>query len=132
MRVTVLGYLSVLGLALLGPAAAQPVSAPQKQNRCFFSSQFENWRASDAKTIYIRVNLNRYYRLDLSNACPTLLWPDAHLITKIRGSNSVCSAIDWDLEVSQGYPSLPSACIVKTMTELSPEEAAALPKKIKP
>jgi hypothetical protein len=93
---------------------------------------FENWKAPDAKTIYIRVNLHQYYRLDLAASCPALLWPDSHLITTWRGSDTVCSALDWDLKVSQGFHSIPEACIVEAMTALTAEEAAAIPKKFKP
>jgi hypothetical protein len=44
----------------------------------------------------------------------------------------VCSALDWDLKVSQGEDSIPQGCIVKTMTALTSEEAAAILKKFKP
>jgi hypothetical protein len=114
------------------PAAAQPVAAP---NGCFLSSQFENWKAPDDKTIIIRVNMNRYYRLDLSAACPELRWPSVHLVTKVTGSDWICSANDWDLQVSEneiGSPGVTMACIVKSMTALSPAEVAAIPPKYKP
>jgi hypothetical protein len=53
----------------------------------------------------------------------------------VHGPDTICSAIDWDLKVStstdlRGGMAVP--CIVKTMTELSPDEAAAIPKKFKP
>jgi hypothetical protein len=45
----------------------------------------------------------------------------------------VCGAADWDLKVSRDVPgSLPSHCIVKTMTPLSQAEADAIPKAFKP
>ena len=113
-------------------AAIPPASAADGANQCFFSSQFESWRAPDAKTIFIRVNHHNYYRLDLANACSALLWPDAHLITKVHGPDTICSPLDWDLKVGQGFPSIPEPCIVKTMTKLSPAEAESIPKKFKP
>jgi hypothetical protein len=94
---------------------------------------FENWKAPDAKTIYIRVNLRQYYRLDLATSCPTLLSANSHLITKWRGSSWVCSALDWDLKVSDDpMRGFASPCIVKTMTPLSESEAASIPRKFKP
>jgi hypothetical protein len=115
-------------------ALADPVPATAKPPQsCFFISQFESWKAPDNKTIYIRVNTNRFYRLDLSSSCPTLTYPDAHLITKTRGSSTVCTALDWDLSVGQAAPrGFPMGCIVKTMTPLTPEQVAAIPKKFKP
>jgi hypothetical protein len=120
-----------IGIGLIS-AGAQPLPASGIPNQCFSSREFESWRAGDAKTIYIRVRSRRYYRLDLQNQCPQLLWPDAHLITKFHGSDRICSAIDWNLQVTEAPPSIPTPCIVKKMTELSPAEVAALPIKSKP
>lgn len=115
----------VLGIA---PADAQPA-----QNACFLITEFRGWKAPDAKTIFIRVGFDRVYRLDLTNTCSLLSSPGSHLITKTRGPDLVCSAIDWDLSVSQPPPgNIPEHCIVKKMTLLSPDETAAIPQKFKP
>lgn len=113
------------------PAFAQPVAAAHDQ--CFRIEEFQSWRAPDPRTIYIRVLSDKYYRLDLAGTCPALKTPDAHLITHTRGPDSVCSAIDWDLKVSEG-PSFQFSepCIVKTMTPLTPADVAAIPKGFKP
>src|ERR1700761_3394448 len=122
----------VFGLATATPASA--VSTPPIDGgRCFFTQSFQNWKAPDDKTIIIRVNLNQYYRLDLANSCTQLKWPSSHLITRWRGSNSVCSALDWDLKVSQGDTrGFATPCIVKTMTPLTAVQAAAIPKHFRP
>jgi hypothetical protein len=136
MRDTIIRYAAAAGIAAaftvssLNPAEAQAPSAPH--NTCFYSSEFENWKAPDARTLYIRVGLHRFFRLDLAADCNSLLWPGSHLITEIRGSETICSALDWDLKVSQGTHDIAEACIVKTMTELSPTESDAIPKKFKP
>lgn len=111
-------------------ANAQPAHTTGSQ--CFVINQLEDWRAPDTKTIYIRVLLNKYYRLDLSAACPDLKWPESHLITNTRGPDTVCSAVDWDLKVAPDLRGIPEPCIVKTMTLLTPDEVAAIPKKFKP
>ena len=116
----------------IAPAAAQPAAAPASNGRCFTSSQFENWRAADAKTIIVRVRGNHYYRLDLGVRCFGLMAPNPRLITTFRGSNVICSGTDWDLKVSAGLNEPPVPCIVRTMTELSPTEVSALPPKTKP
>jgi len=132
MRGLVLSSVFVLAT---GIAAAQPATPPppaQKARSCFFVNEFQNWRAQDDHTMFIRTNTNHYYRLDMSGSCPALLWPDAHLIMNVRGPDTICSAIDWDLKVSQGFHDIPVPCIVKTMTPLTDAEAAAIPKKFKP
>ncbi len=132
MRLIIAGLCAASVLLLSPPLAAADSAAPTKPSSCFFVNQFENWKAPDAKTIYIRVSMHNYYRLDLAGSCSELLWPDSHLITIFHGSDTVCSALDWDLQVGQGMHSIPEPCIVKTMTALTPDEAAAIPKKFKP
>ena len=119
-------------LALSLPATAQQAPKKPTASQCFYSNRIENWKATDAKTIYLRVGLQNYYRLDLANACQALKWPGAFLITKIHGPNLICGAVDWDLHVATSWRDIPQACIVKKMTKLSKEDAAALPQKFKP
>jgi hypothetical protein len=130
--VLAMGLVTGLSLTAAAQGPAQTPAPPPKHNTCFYSSEFQGWKAPDAHTIFIRVGVHRYFRLDLANACQTLLWPDSHLITHVRGSDSICSAIDWDMKVSQSPNGIPEACIVKTMTELTPAEVAAIPPKFKP
>jgi len=119
----------LFSVAMLGVANAAPIDA----GKCFLIPQFQNWKALDDHTMYIRVNMNHYYRIDMAGRCSSLAWPDAHLITHWRGTSSVCSALDWDLKVEQSQPGgIAEPCIVKTMTPLTATEAAAIPKKFKP
>ncbi|HWA30612.1 MAG TPA: DUF6491 family protein [Rhizomicrobium sp.] len=135
MRCSGFALAAVVGLSMLGaPAFADTV--PPTPNKCFSMRDMENWKAPDARTIYIRVNINRFYRLDLAAPCQSLLQPNTHLVTKTRGSDQVCNGIDWDLAVSDtiGEPGrgFRQACIVKTQTPLTAAEVAAIPKKFKP
>ena len=57
---------------------------------------------------------------------------DVHLITKVHGGGSYCSALDFDLSVVSEPYGIPVACIVSKMTALTPDEAAALPKDLRP
>jgi hypothetical protein len=118
-------FAPMLFVLSLSPALAQ--------SKCFSMRDFSGWRAPDDKTIYVRALASQYYRLDLSTECPMLTSPGVHLITKTRGSDQVCSGVDWDLAVSQDtIGHIASHCIVKTMTPLTKEEADAIPKKYKP
>jgi len=115
----------------VGVALAQPAAAPKK-NACFFITEFDNWKAPDNKTMYISTKGKRYYRLDMAGTCSALTGINPHLITQWRGTSTVCSNLDWDLKVARSPGSPGEACIVKTMTELTPEEVNAIPKKFKP
>jgi len=129
-------------LVLTVPALAQSTPAPSPksakaapaENQCFLINQFEDWRAPNDKMMYIRVNLDEYFRIDMSGECPELTYPDPHLITVWRGTNEVCGPLDWDLKVADGTGpgSFSVPCIVKAQTRLTPAEVAAIPKKYKP
>jgi hypothetical protein len=109
-----------------------PVSADAARS-CFPTHALDSWKAQNAKTIFLRVSQTRYYRLDLGASCPLLTEQGVHMTTLTSGSDLICGAADWDLRVSRDVPgSLPSHCIVKTMTPLSQAEADAIPKEFKP
>ena len=131
MRAFVLGALAA-GIVLAAQPAAAVSTPPRDAGRCFFVQDFKTWRAPDEHTLYIRVNQDQYYRLDLANRCAALKWPASHLITQWRGATSVCAAIDWDLQVAQTPGIGREACIVKTMTPLTAKEAADIPEKFRP
>jgi hypothetical protein len=118
-----------LGLGFgISTATAQPA-----HSQCFSIRDFHSWKALDARTLYIRVDTRRYFRLDLETSCPLLLSQNSHLVTKWRGSSWVCSAIDWDLKVSDDpIRGFASPCIVRKMTALTDSEAAAIPRKDRP
>jgi hypothetical protein len=121
------------GVAVILSACASNGRPGDKLAReCFSSTEWSGWRASpDSKSIYIRVGVNRTFRIDLASACPELQEPDAHLVTKIHGSPWICDPLDLDLKVSVGH-GFRTACFVSDITPLSADEAAALPKDLRP
>jgi hypothetical protein len=123
-----------MGLGL-SAAAAQPPSQAASQPAppaCFQISDWSGWKISpDAKSMYIRVNISRIYRLDFGAACSAAKFGNPHLITRTRGPSLICTALDLDLRVSQG-PGMAVPCIVSNISQLSKEEAAALPRELKP
>ncbi len=126
-----------LSMVLIAALSVSPVvlAQPQGSNRgqaCFFSRDFQQWRSPNPNTIYIRVGVNRFYRLDLSVPCPALQFPDAHLVSVFRGSDTVCAPIDWDLRVAQYPQGITEQCIVQAMTRLTPEQASAIPPRFRP
>jgi hypothetical protein len=126
-------YLKTLllgGLAACAAAAAPAAQAASDQ--CFYSHDWDGWKATpDSKTIFIKVGVNKIYRIDLARECPTLQAPYAHLITDTPDNNAICTALDLDLRVSDNGGSK-VACIPSSIRQLSPEEASALPKNLRP
>ena len=60
-----------------------------------------------------------------------LLMGDVHLINIARGGDMVCNPIDLDLFVSDNH-GFKTPLFVKTITKLTPEQVAALPKTLHP
>ena len=71
------------------------------------------------------------YKVDLAYGSSQLTWPGTHLISIVRGVDSVCSPLDLDLRVSDGF-GMAIPIRAKTITKLTPEQIAAIPKKYKP
>ena len=119
---------------LLSPVVrAQPQAQDSNRSQaCFFSRDFQQWRSPDPNTIFIRVGVNQFYRLGLAAPCTALQFPDAHLVNVFHGSDTVCAPIDWDLRVAQSPQGITQQCIVKSMTRLTPDQAAAIPPRFRP
>jgi hypothetical protein len=110
------------------PALADTAASTQS---CFFANQWQSWKSPSPDVILIRVNLHDVYRLQLTGPSPELNYPDVHLISEFHGSDSVCGPLDLQLEVSDGH-GFRVPIIVRSMTKLTPEEAAAIPPKFRP
>jgi hypothetical protein len=117
--------LSALALAALPAAAAT-------NHPCFFVSQWQGWKADGPNVLYLRVNLSDIYRADLSAGSQQLTWPGSyHLISRVEGTNSVCGPLDLQLAVADGH-GFYQPLIVRSLVKLTPEEAAALPRSLRP
>jgi Family of unknown function (DUF6491) len=131
MKAPLLLAAAALGLAGAAHAATPAAAAPAKPvSQCFFSRDWAGWRAPDDHTLYLRVNVRDIYQVDLVGGSSSLLWPDSHLISEVRGSDSICNPIDLDLKVANDHVVEP--LFVKSLTKLTPEQVAAIPKKFLP
>jgi hypothetical protein len=126
---------AILGLAaasLIGLSSAYADPAGSRPSRCFNARDWRGWTVTpDGKSMFIRTGVRNIYRLDFANGCRAARGIGVHLVTRIRGSSSICSPLDLDLKVSDGL-GFASPCIVSGITALSTDEAAALPKALKP
>jgi len=119
-----------VALALAGAASAATTDA---RNSCFRSSDWEGWKAPNENTLYLKVRMHDIYRVDLSAGSPALKWPSTHLVNVLHGSDLICSPLDLQLSVADsGGGGFHTFLIAKAITKLTPEEAAAIPKKDQP
>jgi hypothetical protein len=123
-----------VSLALLAAVALIPATAwaqPAKPaGQCFFTRDWNGWRAADNNAMYIRVQQSRIFRVDFAGGCPGLTSPATHLITKST-TGDVCTALDLDVKVSDDH-GFSTSCIVDKITPLTKAQASALPKNLIP
>lgn len=115
--------LALIALAACAPTTPAPdgqVAAPARQ--CFRPDDVRGFRALDRNTVIVQVGVNDRYRLDLVAPCPEVNWSERIAITS--RSMRICSGLDADIVAPSRIG--PQRCPVRTITKLTPEEAAAL------
>jgi hypothetical protein len=124
--------LAAAGLLASTAQAQAPAAKPVRAERpCFSLSDWHGWSSPSEKVMYLKVRNRDVYRLDLAHGSNQLNWPGTHLVTVVRGSDRICSPIDLDLRVSDGF-GMAIPIRANTITKLTPEEIAAIPKKDRP
>lgn len=119
----------IAAFAALALLAAPAVS--HAADSCFRMSQLQSTRPDGDRRIYARVGVNTFYRIDLAHRCSSLPYADNGLVLVPAGGNDlICRPLDLDLKVNDHGALEP--CIIQSITRLTPEEAAAIPKKAKP
>jgi hypothetical protein len=119
--------LAVAGtLGFAGQALAADASRP---SNCFLSRDWEGWKSPSPKVIYVRVGVSRIFRFDLSSGSNQLQEPDMHLVDVVRGSDWICDPLDLQLKLKDDHGVFEEPLIVKAITQLTPDEIAAIPKK---
>ena len=108
--------------ATLPTAEAQPASA--RPQSCFYTSQIENTRMANDRTLYIRTSARRYYRMDFAGDCDAQV-NGPLIIHPVSNSGQICSAIGVNVSVRETG----QQCLPTQLTRLSPDEVAQIPKK---
>ena len=113
-------------------AVAVPVSAREGGPDCFLLTQWDGWRAQDARTINLRIRPDQVFQISLYSDCPTLLTTtDGIGVTPVGGQGEICRASDIN-PISVRDKHLTEQCPVRSVRRLSPAEIAALPPKARP
>jgi len=116
--------LALAGAMVLAlPAQAQP----KDDLSCFLTRDIRNHTVADDKTMYFDLNGRATYRVNMSNTCLAgSTSSDPYVLRDRAGMGRICHKLDFDVSV-RGI-----RCIVDSVVKLTPEEAAALPKRVRP
>ena len=113
----------------LGPPPAAGTGLPTGQ--CIRSHEIRNHTIADRQTLLLDVDGKATYRITVDGACLGGAVSSDPIVTRQPpGSAIICKPIDMDLAISKG--GFESQCIVRSIVKMSPEEVAALPRKLKP
>ena len=120
--------------AAVALTASVAFAAPSNNTRapCFFITQWQGWKSPSPKVLYLGVNMHDVYRVDLAAETPMLGDPSVHLVSEVRGSDSICSALDLRLTVADDMGAMREPLFPEKLTKLTPEEVAAIPRKFRP
>jgi hypothetical protein len=119
--------------ALVALSLLSPIARSAETRQCFYIRSIDNYSvADDEKTVYLRVNGTRFFRLDLAQQCTGLSFRDHIALNSIGGTATVCSAIELDLRVRMTPGGVATLCQIADLHAMTPDEVAALPKKLKP
>ena len=127
MAVRLTASAAVLISAVLPAAAASAQPAPSRGEQCFYTHNINGFRASDDRTLYVRVGVNDIYRLDLMNDCTGLTFRQGIGLESTPGDPWICSAIQ--ATVVYRDLGIRNRCPVSNMHKLTPAEIAAMPKR---
>jgi hypothetical protein len=145
------GAALMVSAALLSTASIAHTDPPKPAGtNCFAITQWQGRSSPSPNVIYLKVNMHDVYRVDLSGGSRMLQAPDVHLVSRVHGPNTICSAIDLQLEVSDntGFSGNVGAgirggfgdvgggvsepLIASNLTKLTPDQVAAIPAKDRP
>jgi hypothetical protein len=126
------------GVALAAAAAASVPfaagTAGAQPRACFRANDWHGSSAGGPRDLYVRVNINDIWHLSLAQDCPGARYPGPVSIGDLvtGGTNQICSGVDLQITVKPRGGGNATACIVKSIEKLTPDEVKALPKKALP
>ena len=121
--------LCVAALLLAAPAAG--AADTHAKGACFARRNVESFNAPDDHTVYLRVGVNDIYRLSLMTECLDLTFRQGIGLEDQPANAFICSPLEATI-VYRAAGGIPQRCPVTAIHKLTPEEAAALPKKDRP
>ncbi|HUO12951.1 MAG TPA: hypothetical protein VMU37_09370 [Caulobacteraceae bacterium] len=108
--------------AVLPAAEASPAGGA-----CFRVDNIQNSKLDGPRTLYVRADGGRTFRIEFANDCDTAA-AYSLILHPVSNTDQICNAIELNVRVRRTG----EFCEPKSMTRLTPEEAAALPAKVRP
>jgi hypothetical protein len=121
----VIAALATLG----GVASAAPGDTSGRD--CFTVNDWHGWSSPSPDFLYLAVNFRDVYKAELAHPVQGLNLMDTVVISDETGLQSICSAVDLHLIMTHRGGSR-QGLIVRSLTRLTPEEIAAIPKTDRP
>ena len=113
-----------------GVASAAP--ADTNGRTCFTVNDWHGWSSPSPDVLYLAVNFRDVYKAALAQPVQGLNLVDTVVISDETGLQSICSAVDLHLVLTHRGGGGRRGLIVRSLTRLTPEEIAAIPKKDRP
>ena len=122
----------VAASATLGGAASAAPAADTNGRNCFTVNDWHGWSSPSPDVLYLAVNFRDVYKAELAQPVEGLNLVDTVVISDETGLRSICNAVDLHLIMTHRGGGSRRGLIVKSLTKLTPEEIAAIPKKYRP
>jgi hypothetical protein len=122
MKIALILIAGALAASAAVPAAAQP----KPQNHCILTRDLRNHTIAGDHTLYFDVGGREIYRVEANGCLAGITSTDPIVLRDRASTGRICSKMDLDITVRGAN------CIVSSMTKLTPEEAAALPRRVHP
>lgn len=113
--------------ALLSAALAHAQSPAGRD--CFYVSDVTSYRSGGPGVVYLSTADGRIRRLDTLNACRAALTSD-RLAVVAPGTTRICRPVDAEIVVTDAVAG--RRCPLRTIRTLSAQEAAQLPRAMRP
>ena len=111
--------------------AAPPRGTGLPAGQCFRSHNIRNHTIGDRDTLLIDGGNKSTYRVTVGGGCLAGATTSDPIITRNPpGSDIICKPIDMDIGILKN--DFETRCIVESIVKLTPDEVAALPKRLRP
>ena len=101
-----------------------PAAAASPRRECFSAVSLNSFHPIGDEFVDVRAGSRRYFRMELTGACPDVRWSNAVAVRTLGGSSWICQGVD--AEVIVPSPSGTQRCLVTSVRRLSDAEARAL------
>lgn len=123
--------LILLGLAAAALATPALAADGPGERACFYANQWRGWSAPAPDTLLIRTGVRDVFRVELVPGARVRHGTSNFLVNEIRGSNSICSHLDLNLFLADDL-GFKRPLLARSLTRLTPQEVAAIPREDRP